>query len=29
VRLISVLDDDIQHAGQAMYLRGLLERQSS
>jgi len=26
VRLISVLDDDIQHAGQAMYLRGLLER---
>jgi uncharacterized damage-inducible protein DinB len=29
VRLISVLDDDIQHAGQAMYVRGLLERQSS
>ncbi|KDN18928.1 mycothiol transferase [Amycolatopsis rifamycinica] len=28
VRLISVLDDDIQHAGQAMYVRGLLERQS-
>jgi uncharacterized damage-inducible protein DinB len=26
VRLISVLDDDIQHAGQAMYVRGLLER---
>jgi uncharacterized damage-inducible protein DinB len=25
VRLISVLDDDIQHAGQAMYVRGLLE----
>ncbi|WP_410640275.1 mycothiol transferase [Amycolatopsis sp. lyj-346] len=24
VRLISVLDDDIQHAGQAMYVRGLL-----
>ncbi|WP_206793580.1 DUF664 domain-containing protein [Amycolatopsis sp. MtRt-6] len=29
VRLISVLDDDIQHAGQAMYVRGLLERQSA
>jgi uncharacterized damage-inducible protein DinB len=29
VRLISVLDDDIQHAGQAMYVRGLLGRQSS
>ncbi|WP_410636196.1 mycothiol transferase [Amycolatopsis sp. cmx-4-83] len=29
VRLISVLDDDIQHAGQAMFLRGVLERQSS
>ena len=27
VRLISVLDDDIQHAGQAMYVRGLLESQ--
>ncbi|NBH04080.1 DUF664 domain-containing protein [Amycolatopsis sp. SID8362] len=27
VRLISVLDDDIQHAGQAMFLRGVLERQ--
>jgi uncharacterized damage-inducible protein DinB len=26
VRLISVLDDDIQHAGQAMFVRGLLER---
>jgi uncharacterized damage-inducible protein DinB len=25
VRLISVLDDDIQHAGQARYVRGLLE----
>lgn len=25
VRLISVADDDIQHAGQAKYLRGLLE----
>jgi uncharacterized damage-inducible protein DinB len=24
VRLISVLDDDIQHAGQAAYLRGML-----
>lgn len=28
VRLVSVLDDDIQHAGQAMFVRGLL-RQSS
>lgn len=26
VRLISVADDDIQHAGQAKYLRGLLAR---
>ena len=26
VRLISVADDDIQHAGQACYVRGLLER---
>jgi hypothetical protein len=26
VRLISVLDDDLQHAGQAAYLRGLLGR---
>ncbi|MFI5588702.1 DUF664 domain-containing protein [Amycolatopsis sp. NPDC051758] len=26
VRLVSVLDDDIQHAGQAMFVRGLLER---
>ncbi|MEQ0561207.1 DUF664 domain-containing protein [Amycolatopsis sp. NEAU-NG30] len=26
VRLISVLDDDIQHAGQAMFVRGVLER---
>jgi uncharacterized damage-inducible protein DinB len=26
VRLVSVLDDDIQHAGQAMFLRGVLER---
>lgn len=24
VRLVSVLDDDTQHAGQAAYLRGLL-----
>jgi uncharacterized damage-inducible protein DinB len=24
VRLVSVLDDDVQHAGQAAYLRGLL-----
>ncbi|MCD9625673.1 mycothiol transferase [Rhabdothermincola salaria] len=28
VRLVSVLDDDIQHAGQAAYVRGLLERRS-
>ena len=26
VRLISVLDDDLQHAGQAAYVRGLLGR---
>ena len=26
VRLISVLDDDIQHAGQAMFVRGVLDR---
>lgn len=26
VRLISVADDDIQHAGQASYARGILER---
>lgn len=26
VRLISVVDDDIQHAGQAMFVRGVLER---
>jgi hypothetical protein len=26
VRLVSVADDDIQHAGQAVYVRGLLER---
>ena len=26
VRLISVADDDIQHGGQACYVRGLLER---
>ena len=26
VRLVSVADDDIQHAGQARYIRGLLER---
>jgi hypothetical protein len=24
VRLVSVIDDDAQHAGQAAYLRGLL-----
>ena len=27
VRLVSVLADDLQHAGQAAYLKGLLERQ--
>jgi len=26
VRLISIADDDIQHAGQAAYVRGLLDR---
>jgi uncharacterized damage-inducible protein DinB len=26
VRLVSVIDDNIQHAGQAVYLRGLVER---
>lgn len=26
VRLVSVIDDDIQHAGQAKYVRGLLAR---
>ena len=26
VRLVSILDDDTQHAGQAAYVRGLLER---
>jgi hypothetical protein len=26
VRLVSIADDDIQHAGQAAYLRGMLER---
>ncbi|MFU8873820.1 mycothiol transferase [Micromonospora sp. SL4-19] len=26
VRLISVLEDDLQHAGQAAYVRGLVER---
>jgi uncharacterized damage-inducible protein DinB len=26
VRLVSVLDDDIQHAGQAMFVRGVLDR---
>ena len=27
VRLVSVVSDDLQHAGQAAYVRGLLERQ--
>jgi len=26
VRLVSVINDDLQHAGQAAYLRGLIER---
>ena len=26
VRLVSVVDDDIQHAGQAAFVRGVLER---
>jgi Protein of unknown function (DUF664) len=26
VRLVSILDDDLQHAGQAAYVRGVLER---
>ena len=26
VRLVSIVDDDIQHAGQAAYLKGLLHR---
>ncbi|MDQ3591507.1 MAG: DinB family protein [Actinomycetota bacterium] len=26
VRLVSVIDDDIQHAGQAAFIRGILER---
>lgn len=26
VRLVSVLDDDMQHAGQAAYVRGILLR---
>ncbi|WP_129337374.1 mycothiol transferase [Cellulomonas endophytica] len=26
VRLVSILDDDVQHAGQAAYVRGLLDR---
>jgi uncharacterized damage-inducible protein DinB len=28
VRLVSVLDDDVQHAGQAGYVRGVLEREA-
>jgi hypothetical protein len=28
VRLVSVLSDDLQHAGQAAFIRGLLERRS-
>jgi hypothetical protein len=26
VRLVSVLSDDLQHAGQAAFIRGLVER---
>ncbi|MBI2705568.1 MAG: DUF664 domain-containing protein [Actinobacteria bacterium] len=26
VRWVSIVDDDVQHAGQAWYLRGLFER---
>jgi hypothetical protein len=26
VRLISVISDDIQHAGQAAFIRGIVER---
>lgn len=29
VRLVSVIDDDLQHAGQASYVRGLLKRYRS
>jgi len=28
VRLVSVIDDSMQHAGQALYVRGLIERRS-
>jgi uncharacterized damage-inducible protein DinB len=28
VRLVSVIEDDLQHAGQAAFLRGILERRS-
>ena len=28
VRLVSIVDDQIQHAGQALYARGLLERRT-
>ncbi len=29
VRLVSIVDDEIQHAGQACYLRGLIDRRRS
>jgi hypothetical protein len=29
VRLVSVIGDDLQHAGQAMFLRGVLERRAA
>ena len=28
VRLVSVISDNLQHAGQAAYIRGVLERQN-
>jgi len=27
VRLVSIVSDDLQHAGQAMFVRGIVERQ--
>ena len=29
VRLVSVIDDSMQHAGQALYVRGMIERRQS
>jgi hypothetical protein len=28
VRLVSVVEDDLQHVGQAAFLRGIVERRS-